>query len=269
MSLRDIYERSFDEEDGKTFTETTCPECTGELITDGGECSCAGCGLIVGENYLDNGPEWRTFNDSPNRERTGAPLTFTRHDRGLSTEISYGGDAKGNALPSEKRRQIARLRTQHNRGRWRSKGERNLAHACAEIARITAGLDLPKTVREEASAIYRTAQREDLIQGRSIESITAGSVYAACRCGGYTRSIADVASVSRCDPDSVLHGYRVLHTELGLNVQLVRPGALIPRFASACGVSDQVRHRERMLRTARTGHVVNHNIPTRSGILAL
>jgi transcription initiation factor TFIIB len=36
--------------------------------------------------------------DETNLERTGAPLTPTRHDRGLSTEIGYNTDGSGNTF---------------------------------------------------------------------------------------------------------------------------------------------------------------------------
>ncbi|WP_117594466.1 transcription initiation factor IIB [Haloprofundus halophilus] len=244
MSLRDIYESGFDEESGKTTTATTCPECSGTLVTEGGESSCTECGLIVDEHRLDHGPEWRSFSDDEtNSERTGAPLTPARHDRGLSSEIGFGKDGKGNILSGRKRRHISRLRHQHGRARWRTKAEQNLAHACGEITRITAALELPRTVCEEACTIYRAAQKENLIRGRSIETMTAGSVYAACRCRGSLRTISEVAEVALCTRQKVRLGYRVLNAELGLQIPAVDIRDLILRFASECEVSDEVRYR--------------------------
>jgi transcription initiation factor TFIIB len=51
MPIRDVYENGFDEECGKTINEDTCPECAGNLVTDGGEISCADCGLITGGKH--------------------------------------------------------------------------------------------------------------------------------------------------------------------------------------------------------------------------
>ena len=254
MSLRDIYEDGFDEESGKTIRANTCPECAGRLVTDGGEISCTACGLIVEEQRLDHGPEWTTFGDDTTT-RTGAPLTPARHDRGLSTEIGYGGDAKGNPLAPHKRRQIARLRREHTRARWGSTAERNLADACTEIARLTSALDLPRGVREEAALLYRRAHHAGLIQGRSIETMAAGSVYAACRCRGYPRSIAEVAAVARCREQKVQLGYRVLNTELGLEAAVVEPHDHVPGLATACAASETVRRRALDLATlaAETG----------------
>ena len=72
---------------------------------------------------------WRSFEDNEtNSEQTGAPLTPTRHDRGLSTEIWYKIDGSGNTLSGSKHCQLGRLRREHVRGRWRSKAERNLGN---------------------------------------------------------------------------------------------------------------------------------------------
>ncbi|WP_206425025.1 transcription initiation factor IIB family protein [Halosimplex salinum] len=108
----------------------------------------------------------RTYDkDETNRERTGAPLTEARHDRGLSTKIGYKADGKGNRLSSRKRRQLGRLRREHTRAKWQSKAERNLAHGCTEIARLVGALDLDRDHREQASALFRSAQSADLLPG--------------------------------------------------------------------------------------------------------
>ena len=128
MSLRDIYESGFDEETGKQTNATACPDCDGKIRTDGGEIACTECGLIVNEYHLDHTATAIDFTgDDAQPAQTGAPLTETRHDRGLSTEIGYGRDAKGNKLSQRKQRQLRRLRREHSRGRWQSKRERSLS----------------------------------------------------------------------------------------------------------------------------------------------
>ena len=50
--------------------EHVCPECGGTLVTDEehGETACSDCGLVVEEDGIDHGPEWRAF-DSRERDR--------------------------------------------------------------------------------------------------------------------------------------------------------------------------------------------------------
>jgi len=47
MSLREIYETGFDEDDGKSITMEVCPECGGRLQTMSGETRCTECGHFV------------------------------------------------------------------------------------------------------------------------------------------------------------------------------------------------------------------------------
>ena len=244
MSQRAIYGRSFDEENGRTLpAETVCPECDSPVVTDGGETSCTVCGLIVEEYRIDHTGTPRANFDPDKTKRTGPPLTQGRHDRGLSSEIGWNRDAKGNSLSGAKRRRLSRLRTQHSRAQWRSKAERNLGHACFEIARMVSALELPTFVRESASSTYREAQQADLIMGRSIESMAAGAVYATCRCGGFAVSVSEVAEVSVSSTEQVRHAYSVLNVELNLETPVIQPESLLPKLATTCDISKQVQHR--------------------------
>ena len=88
ISATAIYDAGFDEETDKTISAETCPECDGTIVSEGGEIRCTEWGLIVNEYWIDHGPEWsRSDGTETKSERTWAPVTPTRHDRGLSTEI--------------------------------------------------------------------------------------------------------------------------------------------------------------------------------------
>jgi transcription initiation factor TFIIIB Brf1 subunit/transcription initiation factor TFIIB len=86
MAIRDIYERAFDEDVQTDAESNQCPECDGRVTTNAVETVCEECGLVINEQRIDHGPEWRPY-DNDERKRTGGPLTAARHDRGLSTEI--------------------------------------------------------------------------------------------------------------------------------------------------------------------------------------
>ncbi|SDR26650.1 TFIIB zinc-binding [Natronobacterium texcoconense] len=63
-----------------TDTNHSCPECNGTLRQVDTETICEECGLVFGEDAIDHGPEWRSFEDEEtDRRRTGAPLTRSRH----------------------------------------------------------------------------------------------------------------------------------------------------------------------------------------------
>jgi len=249
MATRDIYESGFDEDVRTESSANQCPECDGRVTTNAVETVCEDCGLVVDEQRIDHGPEWRAYDDEE-RERTGAPLTAARHDRGLSTEIGRGTDAKGNEISGQKRRRLARMRREQTRGRWRSKAERNLAHGLGEVRRLASALELSESVRDQACQLFRSAQNENLLQGRSIEAMAAASVYGACRCNGRPRTLDDVTESARVEQSRVTNAYTTLNTELGLPAQPVTPSAFVPRLASELNVSDQIRQRARQLAEA-------------------
>ncbi|WP_096396426.1 transcription initiation factor IIB family protein [Halorubrum trapanicum] len=246
MATRDIYESGFDEDVRPESSANQCPECDGRVTTNAVETVCEDCGLVIDEQRIDHGPEWRAYDDEE-CERTGAPLTAARHDRGLSTEIGRGTDAKGNEISGQKRRRLARMRREQTRGRWRSKAERNLAHGLGEVRRLASALELSDSIRDQACQLFRSAQNDDLLRGRSIEGIAAASVYGACRCNGLSRLVDDVSEMARVAESRVTNAYKTLNEELGLPAEPVSPSMFVPRLASDLECPDEIRQRARAL----------------------
>jgi len=242
---RDERERSSDE-------RQVCPECGGSVVADEarGETVCSDCGLIIDEDSIDRGPEWRAF-DSAERDRksrVGAPTTNLMHDKGLSTNIGWQNkDAYGNALSSRQREQMQRLRTWNERFRTRDSKERNLKQALGEIDRMASALGLPENVRETASVIYRRALDEDLLPGRSIEGVATAALYAAARQAGTPRSLDEIERVSRVEKMELTRTYRYVVRELKLEVEPADPAQYVPRFASDLDLSDEAERRAREL----------------------
>lgn len=221
-------------------TTDGCPECGGHVSPNGIETVCVGCGLVVGEDALDRGPDWRrTDRPGESRRRVGAPLTQSRHDQGLSTEIGYG-HARSRGVNGRKRRRLARMRRQHNRAQVRSKIERNRIYAFSEIRRLTAELDLPRSIREQACVLFKSAQKEDLLRGRSLEGFAAAAVYANCRISKLSRSRAEIVDAARAGEDELQAAYTALNRELGLPVGPIDPEEYIPRFASKLDLSETI-----------------------------
>ena len=139
------------------------------------------------------------------------------------------------------------MRREQTRGRWRSKAERNLAHGLGEVRRLTSALELSDSVRDQACQLFRSAQNEDLLRGRSIEAIAAASVYGACRCNGLSRLVDDVSEMARVAESRVTNAYKTLNEELGLPAEPVSPSMFVPRLASALECPDEIRQRARAL----------------------
>ena len=234
-SIEELDPEELDPEafDSEELTRTA----DGELIHDK-------TGLIIEDEQIDPGPEWRAFNHSERQEksRVGAPTTKTMHDKGLTTTIDWKDkDAYGRALSSKKRSQMHRLRKWQERIRTKDAGERNLQFALSEIDRMASALGVPRSVREVASVIYRQALSEDLIRGRSIEGVSTAALYAACRKEGIPRSLEEISEVSRVDRKEIGRTYRYISQELGLEMRPVDPKKYVPRFASELELSEAVQ----------------------------
>ncbi|MEE6209754.1 transcription initiation factor IIB family protein [Salarchaeum sp. III] len=219
----------------------SCPECQGSLTTERTETVCTECGLVVADDPLDCGPEWRAC-DADERERTGAPLTRSRHDRGLSTEIGHSTRVKG-----RKRRRLARMRRQHDRARIATKTDRNKVYAFTEIRRVVGQLSLPYSVRDQACALFSSAQDESLLRGRSLEGFAAAAVYAVCRTNNVARTVGEVVAVARADRNELRAAYAAMNRDLGLPVGPIDPREYLPRFATELDLPPALERRARGL----------------------
>jgi transcription initiation factor TFIIB len=224
-----------------------CPKCSSTNLSRDyrrGELICNDCGLVIEEDFIDHGPEWRAF-DSDQREkraRTGSPMTYTIHDKGLSTMISWANrDAYGKFIPTRNRAQLYRLRKWQTRTRISDGTERNLALALSALDRMSSSLSLPKNVRENAAMIYRKAVRKKLIRGRTIEGVTAAVLYAACRQCNVPRTLEEISNIAQMKKKEIGRNYRNILRKLELKLLPTTPQDYISRFCSILKLSGDVQ----------------------------
>ncbi|WP_276259028.1 transcription initiation factor IIB [Haloglomus litoreum] len=265
MQTGAIYSRTFDESSGNQ-SATDCPECGGRVNTTDHETVCDDCGLVIAASTIDRGPEWRSFADDAERgrnpKRTGAPLSPTYHDGGLSTEIGQAVNGLGSGPSDAKQRQLGRLRKQHRRTKARSKRERNQMEGLFEIGRMASALGLSESLQEQASVLFKSAHDAGLLLGRSIEAMATASLYAACRCSDTPRLLGEFLPVSRVDESSVTNAYDVLNRELGLPTPPPSPDAYLPKLASELDLGPAVERRARaILRVAEDHDIDNGRKP--------
>ena len=224
-----------------------CPECGSTHLSrdfSRAELVCEDCGLVIDEDLIDHGPEWRAF-DSDQREkraRTGAPMTYTIHDKGLSTIIDWKNrDSYGKSIPTRNRAQLYRLRKWQRRVRISGATERSLAIALSGLDRLASSMSLPRTVRETAAMIYRKAALKKLVRGRSIEGVTAASLYAACRQCNVPRTLDEISNTARISRKEIGRTYRYISRELELKLMPTSPQDYISRFCSVLKLSADVK----------------------------
>lgn len=253
-----------------------CPECKSTHITrdyERGELVCEDCGLVIDESFIDQGPEWRAFDteQGERRARTGAPMTYTIHDKGLSTEIGWKNkDFYGKSIPTRSRAQLYRLRKWQRRIRVSNATERNLAFALSELDRMASAIGLPRNVRETAAIIYRKAVGKNLIRGRSIEGVAAAALYGACRQCNVPRTLDEIAGTSRVSRKEIGRTYRFMSRELRLRLMPTAPQDYIARFCSELKLGGDVQTRaNEILKVATEKELTSGRGPTGVAAAAL
>ena len=220
-----------------------CPECSSQNIfrnVEKGETICRECGFVIEDRMVDFSQEWRDFEDDEggSKRRTGAPSSQTQFDQGLGTEVGTTSDFY--KLSSEKERdKFFRLRKWNIR--ISTAIERNLKVALAELKRVSSFLRLPRSVEEEAARIYRLAVQKGLVRGRSMESVIAGALYAACRRHEVPRTLDEMGEASGIEKKEIGRTYRFVTRELEISIRPSNPADYIPRFASALKLSAETQ----------------------------
>jgi transcription initiation factor TFIIB len=226
-----------------------CPECGSSHIVqdhESGEIICGGCGLVIHERVMDEGPEWRAFTreEKEERSRVGTPISYSIHDKGLSTVIDrVNRDAFGRELPTATRLQMLRLRKWQIRARVHSSIDRNLAQAMAELDRLADKTHVPTSVKEKAALVYRKALEKGLVRGRSISAIAAASLYAACRFTATPRTLREVAEASFVRKKDIARCYRLLLRELEMQMPISDPINYVSKIGSKVGITEKTQRR--------------------------
>ncbi len=186
-------------------------------------------------------------------------LHNTRYDRGMGTDVGQKGDIfqlKGKGM-----NKFFRLR------KWQYRIstaiERNLKLALAELKRVASYLKLPKSVEEEASRVYTMAVQRGLVRGRSMESVVAGALYAACRRHEVPRTLDELSEASGVDKKEVGRTYRFITRELGIRILPSNPVDYIPRFASALKLTAETQSKAvEILEQAENSELTSGRGPT-------
>ncbi len=254
---------------GEYEESNECPECGSQKLSrdyERAELVCEECGLVIDDEFIDKGPDWRAF-DSEEREkkmRVGAPMDVMTHDKGLSTNIGTGTrDSNGNSISSNKKTKFYRLRKWHRQSKFSDSKERDLALALGELDRIGSQLNIPKSVNEDASMIYRKIANKGLVKGRSIEAMVGAALYIACRQSKIPRTLDEISESARVSRKEIGRAYRYVASELGIMLKPAQPHEYVPRFTSSLDLSTQVQFKaEGILKKASEKELTSGRDPT-------
>jgi transcription initiation factor TFIIB len=125
--------------------------------------------------------------------------------------------------------------------------EKSLTRGLREVRSLAAALNLPRSTAERAAYMYRKADRENLLQGRSMDAIAAACVYIAARRNGPPLTFSWVADASPVTESDISTAYRTVLSKLNLTMCPPDPQEFLPRVASAVGVSYRVQRKAHLL----------------------
>jgi transcription initiation factor TFIIB len=232
--------------------EKSCPECESTLVDDiqNGERFCSACGVIVAEQMADYGPETKSssLEEKMKLARATGQTTYSQHDLGITTEIAIGTkDFSGKSINSQVANQMHNLRKWQQRVRVSTPRERRLSIVLAKIGETCKTLALSKNVLETASMIYRSLDGKVEVKGKSVVSISAATIYMACKQCGIVRSLDEICR-GLCSPKDLkpktklaARYYRTMVMELGNSTApVVTMDKYISKIANLTGTDVRV-----------------------------
>ena len=244
-----------------------CPECqSNSLFYDEqkGELICNDCGLVIEEKMVDTGQDMHgQFDKGEKKGRGGSPLSMQKFDKGLTTNVGEMSDIY--KLDSAQTRKFLRLKTWQER--VSTSLERNLRLAMAELRRVASFLNLPNVVKDEASRIYNFVLQRGMVRGRSMESVIASCIYAACRSYSIPRTLDEIATASDVERKEIGRTYRFITRKMDVKVKQSSPKDYISRFATILHLSPKTQnHALKILKRADVSELMSGRGP--AGIAA-
>ena len=218
-----------------------CQRCSKkQIITDLsiGEIFCASCGFVIHEKLENLGYESSSGDKQKDTRRTGAPITLSRNDFGLSTVISSENkDVHGKSIPFAFSSTVKRIRIQDARSRLAKRSDASFNAAFDFLERLQDKLSVSDSVKETAAHIYRKALERKITSGRSIYSVVAASMYIACRNTHTLRNLSDIATAANIKRTNIAQSYRAIVKQLDLKIPLVNQSDFILKISNTLKIS--------------------------------
>jgi transcription initiation factor TFIIB len=231
-------------------TSIICSLCSNQdqMVTDpeSGEIICSNCGQVISEKALETQAEWRAFttDEVNDRSRTGMPTSLARHDKGLSTIIGRANkDASGQVLDAAMRTTMERLRTWDFRTQAYTPTDRNLRQAFEHLAMLKDKLGLSDAIIEKTAYVYRKAQVNGMVRGRTINSVLAASLYITCREMRISRTLKDIAAISNIKRKELARMYRLMFFKLDVKIPIVDPLKCVVKISNKINLSEKTKRK--------------------------
>jgi transcription initiation factor TFIIB len=221
-----------------------CPNCgDGQKVTDieSGELICIKCGYVIHERVGDEEQDWSVLAREPASKLRTSPTSLARSGMGLSTIIGRPDRSAGSGLNAAMRSTFDRLRTWD----FRIKGqdERSLRSAFVDLDRLRGTLRLSDAIVEKAAYIYRRAQEQGLVRGRTMRAVMGAAIYIVQREMGISGTLDDIIRATNTKEKDLARAYRILIRELDLKVPMVDPVKCVSRVANKANISERTKRK--------------------------
>lgn len=221
-----------------------CPNCgDGQKVTDieSGELICTKCGYVIHERVGDEEQDWSVLAREPASKLRTSPTSLARSGMGLSTIIGRPDRSAGSGLNAAMRSTFDRLRTWD----FRIKGqdERSLRWAFVDLDRLRGMLRLSDAIVEKAAYIYRRAQEQGLVRGRTMRAVMGAAIYIVQREMGISGTLDDIIRATNTKEKDLARAYRILIRELDLKVPMVDPVKCVSRVANKANISERTKRK--------------------------
>lgn len=221
-----------------------CPNCgDGQKVTDieSGELICTKCGYVIHERVGDEEQDWSVLAREPASKLRTSPTSLARSGMGLSTIIGRPDRSAGSGLNAAMRSTFDRLRTWDFRIKGRD--ERSLKRAFVDLDRLRGMLRLSEAIVEKAAYIYRRAQEQGLVRGRTMRAVMGAAIYIVQREMGISGTLDDIIRATNTKEKDLARAYRILIRELDLKVPMVDPVKCVSRVANKANISERTKRK--------------------------
>jgi transcription initiation factor TFIIB len=209
-----------------------------------GEIICIGCGTVISDRIAENRPERSIIgiNELYSGSRMGMPMSLALHDLGLSTVIGRNNkDFSGKVIVDASTRSIIeRIRTWDYRTQTRTSKDQSCIYAFRQLNNLKEKLALPSSVIEKAAYIYRKAQQNEIVRGRTRTGAIAACVYIACREAIIPRTFDEVARTANITRKELSNAYIAIVLGLDLRIPLIDPIKCLVKLANKTHVDEKI-----------------------------
>jgi transcription initiation factor TFIIB len=179
------------------------------------------------------------MSNSPGRSSI---VSLAHHDGGLATRIGLKNkDASGHLLTQPNSSRFGRLRTWDARLYADNPKYRNLQPAFNKLLILKDKLGLSDAAVERTAYIYRKAQENGLVQGRTVSAIVAAIIYWVFKEMEAFRTLGEISEASDVKRKEIAKAFRILVYRLDLRVPAIDPMKNLAKVANKANVSEKTK----------------------------